>query len=631
MTGADSLDYESLIPPEMLNELSPEERKQLQEAMELGKQMHDQGITGNMTTGDALAIPQRQDKLLSEIPTLSSKQQYVDYLANLITNCKKNFESAIITDVDDFISKNSNDKNAIGNFAAVLLMQKKPNASIYAAIKTAMLNPDDVVSQDNLAVILHQTGYPHISLPILLFLLQQNNYSIIQNNIAQDYLSLGDKENAKKYFIGCLQIDPNHCDANCGMGLILSEEGNISEATPYIIKSLKNGYTTTADEVVKKHKINIKFSDIKQKVPEYFNPQKYRPIPPAYDVEMVEPTLAQREALYEKVRTWNQKKEEVNNEQNNKIESESMMEIMDRNRGYLSNSPLTKKSQLMINLIGVEYYEFIAKDYKSKYFPAQKEFYSELEKLSYEKGYDIDGCKKQIEILKNYLQKSAKNHEAYSRETLPNIYDWVNQSLHWWYFLSNEEQYKVHYVNYVSEFFEAMHGYDEMQSLSTLPAYISKNCKDLKEPVKVKIADDSLPEVECPIKIEIPLGAAKVKWDCKGYEIEGGELIMLGFEKDFKSGEMTIFFGLGVGFYGKGTLIGGVEGGIKGGSFFKIGKDFSILDAGNKGEIGLEGGIGPFMTEGKLTGVMGLESGINVDGTIFGHKIEDPFGINTKN
>ena len=180
--GIDSLkNYEKMME-EMMKELSPEEQKQFQEAMELAKDMKDKGVTVNVSSGDGLSIPPRQDKLLSEVPTLTSSQQYNDYLTGLLSKCRKNIEPSILAEVDELISKNSN--NSV-NLGAILLMQKKPVAAIYAAIKTAMSKPELILLQNNMAVILHQTGYPQISLPILQYLLIGNNNSFILNNLAQ--------------------------------------------------------------------------------------------------------------------------------------------------------------------------------------------------------------------------------------------------------------------------------------------------------------------------------------------------------------------------------------------------------------------------------------------------------------
>ena len=581
--------------------------------------MQDKGMLDNIPSGESkLLIPPRQDKILSEIPSLTSEQQYNDYLTGLVSKCLANIEPAIISEVDGLISKNSGNTGNLINLGHALLMQKKPVAAIYAAIKIAMAKPDNVLLQNNMALILHQSDKAQISLPILQYLLIKNNYPLILNNIAQSYLSLGDTANARMYFMGCLQKDPDHSEANCGMGLILSEEGNVSEATPYIIKSLKNGYSETADELMKKYNMNIKFSDIKSKVPEYFNPQNFKPISPAYKMEDVEPTLADRNAFEELSGLWNLKKEKVNEELNGKMEDKNYLKNAMNNMGYLANSPFSKKAQLMLNLIGIEYAEFVAKDFKNQYLANDKEFYAELEEQSHKTGYDNDGCKKQIGYLNTYLQKSAKNHEAYQRETLPKLYEFTNQSLYWWFFTANDDQYKMYYANYTADLISAIHDYDQMQHLYPLPEFISKSCKDLKEPPKVKVVKDSISQPDCPIKIVIPMGVAKAKWDCKTFELEGGELIMGGFEKDYRTGEMTFFIGLGAEFYGNGTFVGGVEAGGKVGSFIKLGKDYTILDMGNKGEIGLEGGIGPFVSETKLTGVMGMQSGITVDKTVMG-------------
>jgi hypothetical protein len=613
------------IMEEALSDLSPEERKMAKEAMQMGKEMQQKGMTGNITSGE-VTIPKKQVQLLSNIPSLTSQQQYNTYISNLLTECKKNIQPAIIAEVNAFFLKNGHNAESIANAGPVFFLQKKPAAAVYAAIRTAMSRPDDLLLQDNLAVILHQTGYPQKTIPILHFLLSQSNHPIILNNLGQSYLSLGDTANARRFFMGCLRKDPDHSAANCGMGLLLTEAGKPGEATPYIIRSLKNGYSETADALVKKNKIQLRFSDIKQKVPEYFNPQKYKPVPPAYSMEMVESTEALRTELDEKMRYWMQKKDKVHEEQSNKIEKENLQQIMDRSRGYVSNAPMAKKAQLMVNLIGIEFAAFLAADYKNQYLPVEKGYQAQLEKKlkdmyggnqHYDNAYEV--CVKKIEILNAHLPLSAKNHLAYQQKTLPKVYDFVNQSLYWWYFLQNEEQYKLTFHYYVSDFFERMHDYDDMQNLHPTPLWIATDCKDIKKPAEnKKVEEDSLAVMDCPIKIEIPMGVGKAKWDCKTFEIEGGELIMGGLERNFQTGEITLFVGLGVGFFGKGTLVGGIEGGAKVGSFVKLGKDLTILDMGNKGEIGAEAGIGPFMTEGKVTGIMGMESGINVDGVAFG-------------
>jgi tetratricopeptide (TPR) repeat protein len=596
-----------------MKDMSPEERKQMKEAMQVADQMKQKGMTGNIA-GNVPKIPKKQTQLLSKIPVLSSQQQYNAYLATILAECKMHIELKAAKEVDQLILKYSNNNEALINMGPILFLHKSVTASVYAAIKTAMNKPGNVLMQDNLAVILHQAGYPQKALPILKFLLLQNNYPVVLNNLGQSYLSLGDTANAKKFFMACLQKDADYCEANCGMGLLLTEEGKIGEATPYIIRSLQNGYTETADALFKKNKIKLKFSDIKPKVPEYFNPQKYKPVPPSYVMETVETTEELRKELKKKMRIWVQKKEKVNEEQNDKMEKESLVQIADRSRGFLSNAPFAKKAQLMVNLLSEEYYEFVAADHKNKYLLLQKKHKEQMEKAlkdmyggtqKYDNEYEE--CKKKIEILNTYLQLSAKNHEAYQRATLPNVYDWVNQSLFWWYFLGNEDSYSIQFNNHVSNFFEALHDYDQMQILYPTPLWIATTCKNVKEPEKIKTEEDSL-DMNCPINVKAPFGFGSYKVNCKGMEFEGGEIAVFGFEKDYQTGEFSFSFGLGVEenipFFSAAT---------KGQMFFKFDKDFSPIDCGMKFEAGGEANVFGYTVEEKTVAIIGMTSGIHVN------------------
>jgi predicted negative regulator of RcsB-dependent stress response len=601
-----------------MKDMSPEEKQQMKEAMQVADQMKQKGMTGNIA-GSVPKIPKKQNPLLSKVPVLSSQQQYNAYLADLLKECKKHIEPKVVAEVDQLILKNGNNDKALINIGPVLFLHKSVTAAVYAAIKTAMNKPGNVLMHDNLAVILHQAGYPQKALPILKFLLPNNNYPVVLNNLGQAYLSLGDTANARKSFMACLQKDADHCEANCGMGLLLTEEGKIGEATPYIIRSLKNGYTETADALSKKNKIKLKFSDIKPKVPEYFNPQKYKPVPPSYTMETVETTEELRKDLESKMRIWVQKKEKVNKEQNDKIEKESLIQIADRSRGYLSNKPFAKKAQLMVNLLSEEYYEFVAADYKNKYLLQQKEYNEQMEKAlknMYGGGRKYDNefeeCKKKIEILNTYLQLTAKNHEAYQRATLPHVYDWVNQSLFWWYFLGNEDAYSIQFSNHVSDFFEALHGYDQMQILHPTPLWIATTCKNVKEPEKITTVEDSL-DMNCPVNVKIPFGIGSTKFNCKGLEIEGGEILVFGYEEDYKTGEFSFSFGLGVEenipFFSAAT---------KGQMFFKFDKDFSPIDCGMKFEAGGEANVLVYNVEEKTVAIIGMTSGIHVNAVDMG-------------
>jgi hypothetical protein len=306
-------------------------------------------------------------------------------------------------------------------------------------------------------------------------------------------------------------------------------------------------------------------------------------------------------------------------------DSESIFQLTNRNRGYVFKMPLSQKAAFITNLLTEDYTNFLKQNPKQFYVTKAEDLYKDLEgkiELINKQPFvnRFEDCEKKVNALQNYLSLSAANHEAYQRKTLYQLYDWVNQNLLWKRYLLSSNEYKQQMYELITDFFRVINGYKEAQIIYPLPTFIAEQCKGETPPDSTKAMEDSLKveEEDCPIKIEVPFGVGKAKFNCKGYEIEGGEGIVGGLEKNYKTGEFTIFLGLGFGEYAQGLGIGGIESGAKAGSFVTIGKDWNIVDCGNKAEAGIEGGIGPFITEIKLTGTMGMESGINIDRNVLG-------------
>lgn len=601
-----------------------EMRKSMEQANELLKQIPEMNSMGNIGAPELPVIPPKQTATLSKIPVINSETELTKYTAGLLGDCKKNISATIIKSVDDFFAAHQNNEVVINNAGAFLLLQQNPLASVYASVKSVSLKPAAFLLQNNLAVILIQTGYPEFAIPLLQYLLVKYPLPEIYNNLAQCYLSLGDIVNAKKYFIFCIQKNPDHVAAHSAMALILSHEGNIAEATVHVKKALKNGYSESAEALMNKHKMKITYPDIKPVIAEYFNPQKYKPVSPATSVDDVEMTDMMRNSFNELYQNWQAKSLALSEQENQKKEQENIGQNMNRVRGYVFKTPLSRKAKLITDLLRQDYYNFFSRDPRAEYMAVSKSLYKDLEakmKAIDEQAWEgvAKDCERRKEVVNKYLLESAKNHEAYQNKTVFKHYDWINQNLQWMRFLLNGSEYRQQMYELITEYFRTIDSYSDLQQIYPIPRNVAGICKNVK-PQEDKGIEDSLTveEEDCPIKIEIPLGAAKAKFDCNGYEIEGGELIIIGVDKKYKTGEMTFFLGLGVEAYAKGFGLGGIEAGAKAGSFVTIGKDFSILDCGNKAEAGIEGGVGPFMTEVKLTGTMGMESGIKVDRNVLG-------------
>lgn len=610
---------------DMMKDLSPEEKKMMDEGMKMVKDMQ---AAGKLPTGAGTVntkIPAKQTALLGKIPRLSTTIQYKAYLSALKQKATKTIAKNIRDEVETAINKQINDPIALNNLPPSFFMEKKPTAAIYAAIRIAQENDGKLLSQNNLAVILHQSGYPQYAIPVLENLLSQNKSAFLLNNVGQCYLSLGDKEKAIQYFMACLKLDANNAEANCGTALILVNEGKLSEAIPHIHKAMKNGYSEVLEKLCDEKKINLNYDDLRCKVPEYFNPNKYKPVPAAKKMDEIKNVLTQREEIDALVGLWQEKDKKEEEEQSAKMEKETFSQLSSRVYGLFPSAPFGKKAKFMILQNAKAMSDWAIETRMDGYNNevAVKNMHNELDHQiaqihkNNKVESEYEGCKIKAGLVNSYLAKSSEFHEAYVRKTLHKYYDYTNQQLYWYQYLLNEDHYKIMFYGIAADLMEQLKEYNKVQQLYPTPDYVVTHCeKILQNPPKPQVLTE-MPNWDCPIKTKIPLGFGSVKMDCKGWEIEGGELLMLGMAKDYRTGEFTFGFGLGATIDVPGMGIGG-----KGQMFFKFGSDGSPLDCGMVFEAGGEATAGPVMiAEEKITAVIGMTSGVHVDAVHAGQQV----------
>ncbi len=170
---------------EATQDLGPEEKKMMNDAMKQATQMAKEGKVPQMTA--SAEIPSKQTAILSGIPKLSGAQQYAGYLESLRSKAAKKVDAALISKVEAAVQRAKAQPVALNNLAPTFFLQKSPESAVYAAIRTAQLQ-EEPLAQNNLGVILHLTGYPQYALPVLEYLNKQSSTPNLLNNIGQCYL-----------------------------------------------------------------------------------------------------------------------------------------------------------------------------------------------------------------------------------------------------------------------------------------------------------------------------------------------------------------------------------------------------------------------------------------------------------
>lgn len=587
--------------------------KQMEPVM---KEVQQTGKKGNAYSTGPLKIPVKQVKLLNGIRTLQSDNGASQYIAGLAKEAFPKIATDIKTRADQIWRENNYSKET----GMLLFLKGEVRAAVYIMLQTAQKYPENDLVMNNLAFVLAQSGYPHKAIPLQQQLHEKYKNDITGNNMGQSYLALGDTENAKKFFAFGLAKNPNHFEMNCAMGLIEAEKGDPVKANVYIKKVLQKGYTPIAEELAKKTKLKLTFDDIeKPEVPEYFNAYKLKPVRATDNWQEVKQVLAEREAFTEMYRQWYQKREEATGKAN----TEDLSKIYKEHLG-LVHGPFAKKALFMIKLIGEDQIQQLSTrkimlPYLDKEKELRKAYQDKLDNMYKNASYNnaAEECKVKVQYTKEYLAASKQNHEAAERNILPKYYDWINQSLFWNAFLQSGDAYLATYSGYVHDFIGRLQTFDEYQNLYPTPEYISGTCKDYEQQLKDIKAAELEDEIQsCPLNIKFKAEIASFKVNCKGYEIEGGELAKLSFEKDIKTGEFQVAFGLGI----DGDL-GFLSAGAKGMMYMRFGSDFSPVDMGALGEAGIEAQLGIINVEEKIKGTMGIGS-VNVDAVHHGEEIK---------
>ncbi len=598
--------------------MSKEQIEEAKRMMNTGDQLaKETGFTGQIPGSSEIPVlSPKQTKILNNLPVLVSKEQYNDYLNKLLQSLIPNTDNKVVDGINASIELYRNNPEALCNLPVIYLYQKNSAASLYAALKVSILFPGYMLLQNNLAAILLQTGYPHKAIPILLFLLRERTPSPLLNNLAQCYLSLGDTSLARKYFMLCITRAPEHAEANCGMGYLEASRGDIKKATPYLITSIRNGYSPLAASIVKKNNIKVKARDLEKsnaKGPIYFNQERYKPIDPANSLAERDSINQERENQSEMIDDWNNKAFQISNSLKPKNDQEEAAVAEAQGKYWLNNSVMYAKSEFMLMAIQEEMNEYETEKNVAfnKALKRHEELQMKLNEIATANKGSVN-CAAEDAAINEYLKESAIENRLFVKKHKKNVYDQYNRILMYSYFMYDDITYTEVFHSTVSSFFGTLRGFNEIQPLH----YATSRCGN----IKVKSQKDSLVfEPFCPFSITASLMVAKLKFDCKTFEMEAGEGIVTSLEYNLKTGETT--FGIGTGL----NLEAGIfEAGITEKFIFKFDKNKNLLDVGLEMEGGIEAKVGPLIIDRNIKGSLCVESGVQGTYTemISGHDVD---------
>ena len=563
----------------------------------------DPGAYGNV---DNWKFPAKNTALLSALPKkVFTKAELVSFLNDLYNELSKKLPPATASSVQAMTAKYKNDGNKMGDVAMMGWYNSHPEESILLIVKAATLNPGNEVLLNNCAALLNLGGIEQKAIPILKYVLQSYpNNSMLLNNLGQAYAGLGELDTAMVYFGRCLRITPEHAEACGTAGFIEESKGHTEKAVEYFEKSIKSGFSKTVYLKLRKLKRGRNIANLirpRIKLPEYFNQFKYDLPPQCLSTSNAVMAEAEHNAFRKMITQQTQKFGAMYQELAQK-QMEKGMAIMNAsgigrklNPNEFMAQPFYELCQIMADQVLSDYkkelgefhnkllkvfasdFAAIENEYKQKYDAMMGAF---ALRCPSGEGASHANCATEEEICtaKNALANTYlplfADLTAAMQEKGKRIFRTYFDELVYWHYLSinpiSKNDFKMQYYYFIEQYLTTMGG---ICTTKIIKPCITTTTTTTKESNNIK-------EMDCPLDFGISFIVGSIELDCDKFSIEGGELLMFKYERDFKTKESTLNVGIGVNIdLGKGFDIG-----LQEYAFIKFDGNGRYSDAGIKME-----------------------------------------------
>ncbi len=555
------------------------------------------------------------------------------------------------------------------DYGALFMMEGAGAASVYTCAWSAVREPADILTANNLAIALKNEGEYTKALQILNYANSiKPNIALILANRGWIYFDAGNTDKATVEFNSALKSAPEMTSAFLGLGLIAQMEGNNLKAKEYLRKALKDRYSfagakaykqaqqnantenQTNDEPISDEKDN-QVSNEAVRLPVYEQPKKMAPQEPALRnyLEKVNSKLSsvtkQMNALVQQIQK--QQERAMQNPDNALVYrrdfSKEMMMLEDielllwgENSNYgqavrqstaqIDNSAaiMEQNSNVMLSyleknleldnkleplnerMIACNGDETCAKIVKKEMDP----FLAEKEQINYK---ICKLSKQQMDVFFSGGYKSLSTLKSKFEETVPDYYAFTNPVLQKIYAPTLNELYNLRIeAKILSE--EIALASRALGLAEDASKYNELECIEPEPPESPdgEIVEESTPNKKpgpCPLGedgLQAGVGAFSFELTCTYVKVSGGEGVLASVKRDFVKHETTLWAGVGAkAEYGNGNVT--AEATI--GAEITVGQN-TVKDVAFTSSV--KAGIGG-LTETEISGRIAMEAGASID------------------
>ena len=556
------------------------------------------------------------------------------------------------------------------DMGALFAFQGAGSASVYTIASSAIKEPADLLTANNLGVALKDMGEYTNSLRVLKYADKlKPNIGLVICNLGWVYREMGYNTLAKQQFEKALKAAPEMTSPYLGLGLIAKCEGNMLKAEEYLRKALADKYSAVGMKAYKQAKaaqppkqegggnkpvpfekgnegeveipdlpVTENLAQMEQQKEPFENYISYLDS----RTQQLLADLMSAQAVIRKQQTHAIKNPDNSVVYNRDFAKEIMQfgEITDLLFGPNSNYGQALKSgtKMLENNSNTILKDLPALQQQTdKSLKLGQELIKLIEDLTACGENEICRAKVQAEIDRNRHEaeevaflmckmskgemevscsNAFKNYKLVAdalREAIPDYYAFTNPVIERMYPPSFNEFYNTYRELLVLQHLKIMAGYganiaDLAKGYSKLKCVEPEPPKPPEEVKKPTLAKKD--KKDCPLGengISGGVGALSFELSCDHVKLSGGEGILWSVKRDFNKHETTIWGGVGVkGEYGKGNVTGEATVGVE----LTIGQGDVIKDVAVTSSV--KAGLGG-LVEGEISGRLAMEGGASID------------------
>ncbi len=542
-----------------------------QQGNNISSSYSDPGSYGNV---DNWKFPPKNTALLASLPKkIFTKTELVSFLTDLYQQLSKKLPAGIASSVQAMTAKYKNDGDEMGDAAVVGWYTGYHEEATLLIIKAAANNPNNGLLLNNCAALLNMSGIEQKAIPILKYVLQSYpNNSMLLNNLGQAYAGLGEPDTAMVYLLGCMRITPEHAEACGTAGFIEESKGNTEKAVAYFEKSIKTAYSKTVELKLRKLKKGSRIRPLirpRIKLPEYFNFFKYDL--PAQCTSTDNAVIAEAEHnAFRKMITQQGQKYGAMYAELAQQKMQKSMQIMNANgfgRKLNKNEFMAQPYYELCNIMARDvlsdytkeltaFSKIISNQYSSDISAIESEYQSKLKIINdnfsdIHKSYpdnvkshpncpsDEEKCIIYNNLANQYLPKFAYLTQEV-QEKGKRIFNTFFDELVYWHYLSlnpiSKDDFRMQYYVFIEQYLNMMAGLCQTKIIKPCNNNTTTTSKE----------SNNIKEMDCPIDFALGLGIGKLVMNCEIFSISGGEVVIFGYEKNFKTKKSTVSVGIGI-------------------------------------------------------------------------------------